>query len=576
VTWTVTDIHDNTATATQNVNVSDNRNPTITAPADVIVNTDAGSCAATSVALGTPVTADNCGVASVTNDATSSFPVGTTIVTWTVTDIHDNTSTATQNVIVNDNQNPTITAPADLTVNTDAGLHIASGVALGTPVTTDNCGVATVTNNAPTAFPAGPTTITWTVTDIHRNAATATQTVTVIDNTAPTITSVTTINVTENTTAVMTVTATDTDIGDILTFSISGGTDAAKFTIDANTGELKFITAPDYEIPTDGDLNNIYMLNITVTDAGKLFDTKAISVIVGNINDAPTNIILSKNSVYEELPVGTMVGTLTTIDQDAGDSHIYEILPGNDAISFIISGDILRTTAVFDYKVKSTYSITIRTADQGGLYFDKPFTIIVNNVNEAPKILDNNNNPVDTLYFDAYENETLQVCLNVFDPDGDNVSITDLRLLEGKVKLINSSKTCLSYLSPSGFIGEARFFVQVCDNGAPSLCDSAIIIFNVHPRFIISQAISPNEDEIDDTWLVQGIERYPNNTITIFSRWGDLVYKVKHYDNTNTVWKGQYNTGQKSNINVPDGTYFYIIEIDGMNKPLSGYIVVKR
>ncbi|WP_035758112.1 HYR domain-containing protein, partial [Hugenholtzia roseola] len=170
------------------VTVSDNVNPTITAPAAVNVNADATLCTASGVALGTPTTADNCSVASVTNNAPATFPLGNTTVTWTVTDGSGNIATATQVVTVTDSQNPTITAPAAVNVNADAGLCTASGVALGTPTTADNCSVASVTNNAPAIFPLGATTVTWTVTDGSGNTATDTQIVTVTDNQNPTIT----------------------------------------------------------------------------------------------------------------------------------------------------------------------------------------------------------------------------------------------------------------------------------------------------------------------------------------------------------------------------------------------------
>jgi hypothetical protein len=186
VILTVTDVNGNSSTATALVTVVDNINPTITAPANITQGTDAGVCGAT-VNLGTPLTADNCSIATVTNNAPTLFPVGTTVVTWTVTDANGNSSTATQTVVVSDTEKPMITAPAMVSVVNTPGT-CATAVNLGTPVTSDNCGVASVTNNAPALFPVGTTVVTWTVTDIHGNVTdTATQTVVVIDNENPTI-----------------------------------------------------------------------------------------------------------------------------------------------------------------------------------------------------------------------------------------------------------------------------------------------------------------------------------------------------------------------------------------------------
>ncbi|RCU56351.1 HYR domain-containing protein, partial [Oceanihabitans sediminis] len=186
VTWIVTDNTGLTATCTQTVTVNDTTPPTITCPTDVVISADA-SCIATSVALGAPTTADNCGVASVTNDAPATFPLGETTVTWTVTDNAGLTATCTQTVTVNDTMPPTITCPTNLVISTDTSCE-ATSVALGTPTTVDNCGVASVTNDAPATFPLGETTVTWTVTDNTGLTATCTQTVTVNDTTPPTIT----------------------------------------------------------------------------------------------------------------------------------------------------------------------------------------------------------------------------------------------------------------------------------------------------------------------------------------------------------------------------------------------------
>ena len=69
-----------------------------------------------------------------------------------------------------------------------------------------------------------------------------------------------------------TVTASDPDSGAVLTYSIVGGADAAKFTINASTGVLSFVSAPDFEAPTDAGANNVYDVQVQVSD-GALTDT---------------------------------------------------------------------------------------------------------------------------------------------------------------------------------------------------------------------------------------------------------------------------------------------------------------
>jgi len=186
-----------TAVCNFTITVNDIQKPTITAPANVTVNTDNNSCSATGVSLGNATADDNCDGETVSNNAPSTFPKGVTVVTWTVTDASGNTATATQTVTVNDIQKPTITAPANVTVNTDNNSCSATGVSLGNATADDNCDGETVSNNAPSTFPKGVTVVTWTVTDASGNTATATQTVTVNDIQKPTITAP--ANVTVNT-----------------------------------------------------------------------------------------------------------------------------------------------------------------------------------------------------------------------------------------------------------------------------------------------------------------------------------------------------------------------------------------
>ena len=150
------------------------------------VSTDLSQCYATGVALGTPATSDNSGgIVTVWNNAPAQFNKGVTTVTWTAQDPSGNTATCAQTVTVRDTQPPTITCPTDVTVSVRVGC-MASNVDLGSPVTGDNCGVASVVNNAPAAYSLGTTVVTWTVTDGSGNVATCTQRVIVRDTTPPT------------------------------------------------------------------------------------------------------------------------------------------------------------------------------------------------------------------------------------------------------------------------------------------------------------------------------------------------------------------------------------------------------
>ena len=198
VTWTVTDIHGHTSNCNQTITVTDDEAPAITCPSTINQTADLGKCYATITTLGTPVTSDNCGVQSVTNNAPANhqYGVGTNTVTWTVTDIHGHTSNCNQTITVTDDEAPAITCPSTINQTADAGKCYVTITTLGTPVTSDNCGVQSVTNNAPAnhQYGVGTNTVTWTVTDIHGHTSNCNQTITVTDDEAPAITCPSTIN----------------------------------------------------------------------------------------------------------------------------------------------------------------------------------------------------------------------------------------------------------------------------------------------------------------------------------------------------------------------------------------------
>ncbi len=183
-------------------------------------------------------------------------------------------------------------------------------------------------------------------------------------------------------TTVGTLGTTDPDTGNTFTYSLvsgSGSADNASFTITGN--QLKTATSFDFET------KSTYSVRLRTTDQGGLSFEKAFTITVTDVNEAPTDISLSSASVAENLPVGTFVATLSATDPDAGSTFTYSLVSGTggtDNASFSISLNTLRTAASFNSQLKNSYSIRLRTTDQGGLWFEKVFTITVTDVNQTP------------------------------------------------------------------------------------------------------------------------------------------------------------------------------------------------
>lgn len=89
---------------------------------------------------------------------------------------------------------------------------------------------------------------------------------------------------------------------------------------------------------------------------------------------------------------------------------------------------------------------------------------------------------------------------------------------------------------------------------------------------IIYNAVSNNGDDKNDIFRLENIETYADNKVTIYNRWGDVVFDVSNYNNADRVFKGQNNSGK----DLPSGTYYYKIEFTGGQKTKTGYLSLKR
>lgn len=160
--------------------------------------------------------------------------------------------------------------------------------------------------------------------------------------------------------AVLTVSFSDVDAGDTLSFAITAGNTGGAFSIN-NNGNITTASALDYETTTQ------YVLTVTVTDDGNpaLDDTATVTVDVTNVNEAPVASDTS-GSVAEKAAAGAAVATVAASDVDAGDSLSYAITAGNTGNAFAIdsSGNITTTTPL-DYETLSIYTLTVTVTDSG-------------------------------------------------------------------------------------------------------------------------------------------------------------------------------------------------------------------
>ncbi|MFN6050719.1 MAG: cadherin domain-containing protein, partial [Planctomycetia bacterium] len=215
-------------------------------------------------------------------------------------------------------------------------------------------------------------------------------TITVTDvNEAPTGVSLsnTTTSIAENTSTATRIKVADIVVADdalgLETITLTGA-DASSFEVDGLALYLKSLVSLDYENKAS------YAVTVNVADAsltGSTPVTVNFALSVTDVNEAPTNIALSSTSIAENQSSGTVVGNFSTTDVDAGNTFTYTLVSGTgdtDNGSFTISNGQLQTNASFDFETKSSYSIRVRSTDQGSLTYEKAFTITVTDVNEAP------------------------------------------------------------------------------------------------------------------------------------------------------------------------------------------------
>jgi hypothetical protein len=231
-----------------------------------------------------------------------------------------------------------------------------------------------------------------------------------------------TVAVGENRTAVTVVAATDADGGEVR-YAISGGADSARFTIDAITGALAFVSAPNFETPGDAGGNNVYDVVVSATD-GRFTATQALAVTVVNVDEAVTitsngggagaSVAMAEN--------GTAVTTVAATDADGG-AVTYAIAGGADASRFTIDAatGALAFVSAPNYEApadadgNNVYDVIVSASD-GSFSDTQAIAVTIGNVNEALAITSNGGGAAAAIA--VAENGRAVAKVIAVDPDG--------------------------------------------------------------------------------------------------------------------------------------------------------------
>lgn len=358
-----------------------------------------------------------------------------------------------------------------------------------------------------------------------------------------------------------------------------------------------------YDVDGDGDLDLIFG------------DAKGQFQYFENTNPAPvTTLVATLNFNQQSTPI-VLDASLTLSDSD-GDFissaliSIANFKPGQEVLSFTpqpgITGSFNTNTGVLTLSGRASiaaYVAALRTVSyqftgpvppssgksissgranaitlNRSISFsvlDQDFTqptvktlaVQISFGNQPPVIADNNGttqigNSID-----------LDFTTLITDPDG-NLDAASLKVIQppgsGASYIITGLRIKLDYTG-TNFAGPDQFTIEVCD--LAGACTQKVVNVLVEGDVVVFNGISPNGDGLNDFFELKNIVALePNNTVSIYTRWGDKVFEVENYDNDQKKFIGLNDNGNE----LTSGVYFYKVKFPSGKKELTGYLTIKR
>jgi gliding motility-associated-like protein len=319
-----------------------------------------------------------------------------------------------------------------------------------------------------------------------------------------------------------------------------------------------------------------------------------VNLTVDPVNDPPVAIddyattpehkpvsgnVLTNDSDVEKDPV-----TVTQFKVNGDNSVHYTGIPATipNVGSIVLGSNGLFTFTPSGYFNGTVPTIAYTISDGKGGTASANLFITVTPVNDPPIAVN------DTYPVIEGKEVSDDLIVNDSDPDGDLIRVTTMPVRQpqhGTVTLSPNGQ--FTYKPYVGYVGPDSFVYELCDNGSPILCSTAVVNLNmtrdVDCDVLVPNSFSPNGDGIHDLFMVRCLYNYDNPEIKIYNRWGNLVFVKEHYGDVNiwgsdvsAWWDGRSN--QKWNVtdaDLPIGTYYYILKLDG-SKVLTGFLYLNR
>lgn len=357
----------------------------------------------------------------------------------------------------------------------------------------------------------------------------------------------------------------DIDIdGEILVYELGDST---------NNGELTLNEDGTFTYIPDAGFFGTDFFEYVVCDPN-FCDTAIVVITVIQLNTSP-DVNADDFTVNED---DILNGDVSTNDSDAdGDVLIYSPAGTIDTeFGTVILNDDGTFTYTPDPDFNGVDTFEYTACDDDGNCETVTVTITVIPVDDEPQSAENDQ-------YTVYENETLTGDVSENDVNLDGFTFTVFSDVSNGTLVLNPDGT-FTYIPNAENDGFDEFVYQACDeNGTCYTATVTIIIVEVETDDItVAAGFSPNGDNVNETLAIENIEAYPQNKITIFNRWGNVVYEKTGYTNE-AGWNGNADEdGAMGSTKVPEGTYFYVLETgqSSLNpnkapEQLSGFIVIK-